>query len=387
MRTPLCWVKTTLGATSFVAAIALTACEDGGAITSSSGMGGSSPVTASGTSGTSDAASSGAQGSTSSTSTSGSGSGGAGGVPGAWCGPIPACDAAAPAGNDPTDSPNHRGRDLFLNPGDPQWILAKFTWGSLADFDYHGEDVDIYLNRDCGTQWEWLGTAVTTNDGDHATVEGVEDTGGRVYFQIPADKEVGLGRHRVRLVMKSDNSSTELFIEVVPKGTPVFVSDVDGTLTTDEYAQVGALFTGTLPDSHPFAAEVFQKLVAKGYHPFYLTARPEVLGQSTRDFLSQRGFPAGIAHTTLTKSGATGAEAATFKSNELAMLAQKGMLPTYGFGNTASDAQAYENASISPVDRRVFYQFDDTSFGGRRIESYEELKAEVDALPNLCAGP
>jgi hypothetical protein len=350
----------------------------GGSIT---GAGGS--PSGSGTAGTS-GVTGGAGGAGGSGASTGTSTGAGAGVPGAWCSPIPACDAPAPAGGDPADSPNYRGRDLFLNPGDPQWILAKFTWGSLADFDIHEEDVDIWLLRDCGASWELLGTATTTNDGDHPTVEGVEDTGGRIYFQIPPGQELGLGRHRVRLVMKSDDTSTELFIEVVPKGTPVFVSDVDGTLTTDEYAQVVTLFSGTLPDAHPFAAEAFQVLVSKGYHPFYLTARPEVLGQSTREFLDQKGFPPGVAHTTLTKSGATGAEAVQFKTTELTMLAQKGMVPAYGFGNTDSDAEAYDNAGITPVDHRVFFQFDDVAHGGRRIESYQDLLAELNALPSLC---
>lgn len=365
-------------------------CEDGSTTTGTGSGGdaassGASPTSSSTTSASSanGGTTSGAGGATSSSS----GTGGSGGVPGAWCGPIPACDAPAPAGGDPADSPNYRGRDLFLNPGDPQWVLAKFTWGSLADFDLHGEDVDIYVNRDCGTQWELLGTATTTDDGDHATVEGVEDTGGRVYFEIPAAKALGLGRHRVRLVMKSDQTSTELFIEVVPKGTPIFVSDVDGTLTTSEYAEVATLFSGQVPDPNVDAAAVMQKLVAKGYHPFYLTARPEVLGQSTRDFLELHGFPPGVAHTTLTKSGATGAEAITYKSGELSMIAAKGLVPAFGFGNTDSDAQAYENAGIAPLEHRIFFQYDDAAFGGRRIEAYTELLAEVDALPDLCAMP
>jgi hypothetical protein len=60
------------------------------------------------------------------------------------------------------------------------------------------------------------------------------------------------------------------------------------------------------------------------------------------------------------------------------------MTPAWGFGNTASDAQAYESAGILPVHQRVFYQFDDTVYGGRRIESYTELLAEVAALPSVC---
>lgn len=344
----------------------------------------------------------------STTASSSSGSGGAGGSGGgsttgpggggggASCPPVPKCDAAPP---DPgpaqswnhdiestiitaTGDPNHRGRDLFLNPGDPQWIIGKFSYG-ITDKDLKDENVDVYLLRDCGSTWEKLGTAVTTNDGDHATVEGVDDSGGRVYFQIPADKALGPGRHRAHLVVQGDLSSTDVFIEVVAPGTPVIVTDIDGTITDTETAEFGALLTGSLPGVHPDANKVFQILASKGYHPLYLTARPEWLVGRTRELLDVNQFPPGIVHTTLTLTGATGDPAAAFKTDELALLAGKGLVPGWGFGNTASDAQAYENGAIQPLSRRVFYQFDDT-FGGRRIESYTELLSEVEALPSLC---
>jgi phosphatidate phosphatase PAH1 len=315
---------------------------------------------------------------------------------GAWCSPIPKCDAAGPSVGaaqswnhsvasklvTAAGSPNHRGRDLFLNPGDPQWILGKFAYG-LVDKDLKDEKVDIYLNRGCAKGWEKLGTSTTTNDGDHETVEGVEDTGGRVFFQIPAAKQLAAGRHRVRLVVQGDLSFTDLFIEVVPKGAPIFVSDVDGTLTESENAEFPALLTGKLPAVHPNAAADYQALVAKGYHPVYLTARPDWLTKRTHEFLDTNGFPPGIVHTTVTLTGAMGSAAAAFKTDELSMLADKGLVPAYGFGNTASDAQAYESATV-PVAHRFFYQFDDTVFGGTRIEDYGDILKELKASPSLC---
>lgn len=272
---------------------------------------------------------------------------------------------------------------MFYNPGDPQWIMAKFSYGSIDD-DIKGEYVDVYLNRDCGDTWEFLGTATTTEDGEHATVEGVEDTGGRIYFQIPADKALGLGWHRVHLVVKGDLSTTDLFINVVEKGAPVIVSDIDGTLTTYETEEFVALAAGSLPAMQKDAANLFNIFASKGYNIFYMTARPEWLGARTRAFFQQYGFPRGIVHTTLTKSGALGSEAATYKTNELAMIANKGLVPSYAFGNTESDAEAYFNAMVQPADHRVFIQFDDKVHGGRRIEQYTELLGEASTLPAVC---
>jgi hypothetical protein len=308
----------------------------------------------------------------------------------------PKCDAAPP---DPgpkrsfrhtsssitaaTGFANHRGRDLFLRVGDPQWVLGKFAYGVLDD-DIKDEDVDVWLLRDCGTQWEKLGTAVTTLDNQHAAVEGVADTGGRIYFTIPTNKALGLGRHRLRLVVGGDLSATEMFIEVVPAKMPLFVTDVDGTLTTSENAEFPALLTGNLPDAHPDAAAALRALASKGYRPFYVTARPEFLVQRTREFLDTNAFPPGLVHTTLTLTGATGAAAATYKTDELAMIAARGLVPSWGIGNTASDADAYDNAKIQPLDHRLFFQFTDTVHGGKRIESYTDLIGPFSGLPGVC---
>ncbi|MCY1008848.1 hypothetical protein OV079_25485 [Nannocystis pusilla] len=37
-----------------------------------------------------------------------------------------------------------------------------------------------------------------------------------------------------------------------------------------------------------------------------------------------------------------------------------------------------------PTDHRVLFQFTDAVHGARRIDSYQELLAEFEALPDLC---
>ena len=206
------------------------------------------------------------------------------------------------------------------------------------------------------------------------TVAGVEDTGGRIYFQIPSNKALEVGRHRLHLVVKGDLTTADMFIEVWPENTPVFVSDIDGTLTTEETEEFTALLTGVTPAANPNSAAALSALAAKGIRPFYLTARPEWLMERTREFLSERGFPPGIAHTSLNKTGALGSTAEEFKTDELNLLLTTGMLPQFVFGNTESDAAAYNNAAIEPLNHRVFFQFDDI-FGGQRIQNYAELDA------------
>jgi hypothetical protein len=316
----------------------------------------------------------------------------------AACAPVivPACDAPPPppgakrswhsigsaivAG---AGSPRHRGHDLFSVPEAPQWLIARFAYG-LFDAAISGEEVDLFLLRGCGTTWEPLGTAITTGNGEHAPVEGVADPGGRVYFSVPAEKRLGPGRHRVRFVVAGDGSSTDAFVEVRAPGTPIAVVDVDGTLTTSESAEFGALLTGQLPAAQPDAARALALLPASGFRLFYLTARPEWLTERTREFLTGAGFPPGIVETTTGGSGALGADATTFKTDALARISGKGLRPALAIGNTDSDAAAYAAANIQPAASRIFLKFTDTTNGGRRIESYADVVDEFGQLPPAC---
>jgi phosphatidate phosphatase PAH1 len=169
----------------------------------------------------------------------------------------------------------------------------------------------------------------------------------------------------------------------MPPGTVYFATDVDGTLTTSETAEYGSILTGATSDTHPDAPAALSLLAAKGYRPFYLTARPEFLVGRTREFVQVRGFPQGVVHTTLALGG-TGATAATFKQGELEELEGRGFLSAYAFGNTSSDADAFFGAKIEPAQDRIFYQYTDTAHGGRRIEAYGELLGEFGALSPVC---
>jgi hypothetical protein len=58
-----------------------------------------------------------------------------------------------------------------------------------------------------------------------------------------------------------------------------------------------------------------------------------------------------------------------------------GQKPTFGFGNTDTDAQAYENGAIP---NRYFFKFTDMAFGGRRIDAYTDVLGEFGSLSPAC---
>ncbi|MBX7193525.1 MAG: phosphatidylinositol transfer protein [Sandaracinaceae bacterium] len=278
-------------------------------------------------------------------------------------------------------APRHRGRDLFLTETDPQWALAKFAYG-VADDDLKDEDVDLYLDRGCSGAWEMLGTAATTNDGDHATVEGVEDTGGRIFFEIPSELRLEPGRHRVLFVVRGDHSVAEQWIDVLPASTRFVVTDVDGTQTESETAAWASLLTGSGPAAQPHGAEALHAFARRGYRIFYLTARPEWLEARTHEWLVELGYPPGLVHTTLGFTGATEGPAETFKTEELAALEARfpGAI-AWGIGNTRTDAASYVSTGL-PADHIVSYRFDGA--GATRMDDYAELVTIAEGLPAIC---
>jgi phosphatidate phosphatase PAH1 len=185
-------------------------------------------------------------------------------------------------------------------------------------------------------------------------------------------------------VAAGDGSFTDLFIEVVPAGTRLVVTDIDGTLTTNETAEFGALLTGQTPAAEPDAAAVVTALAAKGFRPYYLTARPEWLTGRTNEFLTSAGFPPGIVETTTGGSGAVGADAGIFKTAALARITAKGLVPRFALGNSDTDAKAYASANITPAGNRVFLRYTDAASGGRRIEKYADL---LPVIAQLAACP
>lgn len=277
-------------------------------------------------------------------------------------------------------SARHRGRDLMLRAGDPQWLIAKLAYGRNDD-DLEDEDVDVWIARGCRS-WEQLGTVRTTSsDGQHPGAEGVTDDEGRVFLRIPDAARLAPGWHRALFVVRGDGSRAEALIRVVGPATRLVVSDVDGTLTESEMAA----FTSTRPPrANPGAANVLRTLAERGYDIVYLTARPEWHVPTTRRWLAANRFPPGLLRTTTTTTGLFGDGARDFKTAEIRGFAQRlGRAPDIAFGNMPSDVQAYASAGV-PAAGRYFYRLDGDAGGGVVHRDYRTLVAGFSALAPVC---
>ncbi|MCB9526239.1 MAG: phosphatidylinositol transfer protein [Myxococcales bacterium] len=276
---------------------------------------------------------------------------------------------------------NHRGRDLLLVEGEPQWAVGKFAYG-LVDKDLKDETVDVYALQGCQGRWRHLGEGITTKSGGkHAAVDGYPDTGGVLYFEIPEAQRLPLGLHRLRLVVRGDGTGADAWIRVLPKGTPVVVSDIDGTLTTSPHAETKALLRGRWPGARPGANTALQAIAAKGYPLYYLSSRPDWLAPRSHGWLRANRFPAGIIHTSLDAAGELKAEPATLKIAALERLKARGLVPVLAFGDQPTDAQAFAQAG---VPARWLVGLDGPLHGGQRFTDWREPLPAIEALPPAC---
>ncbi|MBC7660516.1 MAG: hypothetical protein H7249_12530 [Chitinophagaceae bacterium] len=284
-----------------------------------------------------------------------------------------------------TDTAAHRGRDMLVVEGQDPSIVARFALGGVADIPVTGEAVDIYMSKGCTEGWTKVGTVTTSDGKTKRSMEGIDDNGGYVMSSLSSLGVTGLsvGRHHFVLVLKPNNDTVELYIEVLPKKNAVVVSDIDGTLTSSENAAASEVIR-VHPAARPGAAELMKDFYTKGYDIFYLTARPVGLLPATRDWLNVRGFPPGVIHTTNLALGATGTAAANFKVNELAQLRKStGIVPTYAFGNKPSDVDAFKTAGVLAANS-YFYQLTGDTTGAKVINDYTAFTPTIQSIPSYC---
>ncbi len=198
-------------------------------------------------------------------------------------------------------------------------LLAK----PIAD-----EQVSLWTYDTTSTAWQTLGSATTDADG---------------YYDVPAAGNAVPTGQPVYAVLEGDGSCAEHHSYLLPAGSKVVVTDIDGTLTLDDTEIITQVGDGSyLPKPMGSAVRLIQAWADKGYTIVYLTARLHTLRAESRTWLTALDFPPGPLITE------NGSQADVYKTLWLKrMIEDFHWEVVVAYGNADTDITAYANAGIA----------------------------------------
>lgn len=280
-------------------------------------------------------------------------------------------------------SARHRGIDAVVNDTSPQRLIGKFAYGTFDD-DLKDETVEVWIQPVASCEWRKLATLVTSNEDSGTVIWGVEDTGGRVFYEIPKDKQLPTGTYRVKMLVLGDHSSANFSLHVWPRGTSFSVTDMDGTMTTEEADGLWTAFDPLSPDMRPFANDLMNAFAAKNIRPIFLTARPEWMTNGTRQWLYEQGYAFGPLRLSESTLGVSGEEAIAYKGAVVQALVAEGFQFVNGIGNRWTDYEAYVSAGLPP--ERVWL-YDEGDIGAPTPGAVLHQDYGQFLSPLLCEAP
>ncbi|CAF1217175.1 unnamed protein product [Adineta ricciae] len=173
-------------------------------------------------------------------------------------------------------APNHRANDIIIVDAKPQTIQAKFHYGPIDMVCLANEKVNIYVMRSAPYgEWTLLETVET-------------DTHGRIKYTIPVDKKLPLGLHPVKLVVRGDHTTVDLYLTVLPPKSEAVIFSIDGSFTSSFSVSHHD------PKVRPGAVDVVRYWQELGYIIIYVTARPDIQQRRVVHWLAQHNFPHGM---------------------------------------------------------------------------------------------
>lgn len=261
---------------------------------------------------------------------------------------------------------NHSAQDLIAVPGAPPTLPGKFTYGTVSK-DLEDERVNVVID-DC-QGWRELGEFTTDSDGR---------------IGAPVGMTFDVGVYEARFQVLGDQSLTRSYLWVLPVGTRLVVSDIDGTLTASDSELFQQVLDGShVPEPYPAAVELTTAHAGIGHVILYMTGRPYWLSGKTRGWLEDLAFAAGPLHLTDSNEEALPTEAGVgdYKLAYLASLVAAGYSLELAYGNATTDIYAYLGAMIPP--EKVWIIGDNAGQQGTNavVTGWTERVAEVQALP------
>lgn len=221
---------------------------------------------------------------------------------------------------------NHRANDVIVREGAAQTLVATFKYGPLDMITLTGEKVDIHIMKDPPSgEWSFLSTEVT-------------DKNGRVTYTIPETHSVSYGLYPIKMIVRGDHTSVDLFMAVVPPKTETVVFSIDGSFT----ASVSV--TGRDPKVRAGAVDVVRHWQELGYLIIYITGRPDMQHRKVVSWLSQHNFPHGLV--SFADGFTTGplSHKAAYLNN---LIQNHGVIIHAAYGS-AKDITVYTNVGLRP---------------------------------------
>lgn len=228
--------------------------------------------------------------------------------------------------------PKHRGFDLVASAGAATQALEGWISYTVVDKALEDEDVDVFACRTGA--WRKVGTARTDDEGHFA-------------LALSGDGRLPVGMRDLFVSVVGDRTGAAFLGHVAPAGTPVVVSDVDGTLTSSENAFAETVVLGGEPGVQPGAAQAFAAVAATGKQLVYVTARGNQFTAATRRWLGDNGFPRGPVRLSPSFVTLPGGDTVEFKTGAIAALSAAGLALSAGVGNRATDVAAYASTRIA----------------------------------------
>lgn len=206
-------------------------------------------------------------------------------------------------------------------------IKARTTvTGGLFSTAMPSENVSLWSYD--GTAWDMQGRGTTDAMGA---------------YDLPSTGFVAANNQPLYSVLEADGSCAEHFNLLLPPGSKVVVTDIDGTLTTDDNQSLMQIPDANyVPMMMGSANAMLQAWDAKHYPIIYLTARPHVLRVESRVWLRDLMFPTGPMITAEEVGDANVYKTVWLKR----MVEQFGWQVVAAYGNAVTDIQAYQNVGI-----------------------------------------
>lgn len=232
---------------------------------------------------------------------------------------------------------NHSAQDPIGDRADAVTLHGKFTYGLISK-DLEDEKIAVWID-DCAG-WRSLGEPLTDSDG-------------RIAVPVPADVTTTPGVYEARFQVLGDRSTTRAYVWLLPRGTHIALTDIDGTMTESDSELFQQILDGShVPVAYPGAVALTTAHAGRGHVVMYLTGRPYYLTQKSRDWLANLAFAPGPLHGTDSNGEALPTEAGVgdFKKHFVMSLVAAGYQIDVAYGNASTDIYAYLGAGV-PADR------------------------------------